>query len=180
MGTQVTYANLDRRRDEILMAINSTDSITSIERRFDNGRVGRISEWFNKQFGLSPTVFRRRTAAGSTAMVSGNFYFLDAPRATRQQIAQWFEEQKSDAVLRSNLPEGDYQIWTIGDYTCVMCTDSYQKTKTVYRKIYNYDLDLDHPLLKGTMACLHSTECRGVTLPDSTVAYMLGLIWLGD
>lgn len=179
MATQITYANIERQRKSILKAINSDETIRSIEARFDQGRVGRITDWFVKRFGISPSVFRRKAAAGLTAIVSGNFYFLDAPRDKRQAVAQWLEDNYSGKASKA-LPVGDYQIWRIGDYTCVLCTDSYQKTKTVYRKIYNYDLGLDHPLLKGTMSCIHSTESRGVTLPDSTVAYMFGLIWLGD
>jgi hypothetical protein len=174
------YANIERNRVEILLAINGSESITNIERRFDNGRVGRITEWFNKQFGCSPTVFRRRVAEGTTAMVDGSFYFLDASRETRRALADWLDAQQSKAKIRKSLPDGDYQIWAVGSHTCVICTDEYQKTKSVYRKIYKHDLDLEHPLLRGTMSCLHSTDCRGVPLPDSTVAYMFNLIWLGN
>lgn len=175
-----TYANLNQNRDKILRDIAGKETIFALERRYDNGRSGRITEWFSKQFGCSPSIFRRRLAEGSTAMVSGNFYFLDASRATRYLIADWFEAQGSKDLVRKSLPDGDYQIWLIGDYTCVLCTDGYQKTKSVYRKIYNYDLDLDHPILKKSMACIHGTDTRGVPMPDSTVAYMLKLIWLGD
>lgn len=179
MATQITYANIERQRKNILKAINSDETIRSIEARFDQGRVGRITDWFVKRFGVSPSVFRRKASAGLTAIVSGNFYFLDAPHDSRWAVAQWLEDNCSGKASKV-LPDGDYQIWTIGEHTCVMCTDEYQKTKTVYRKIFNYDLGLDHPALKGTIACLHSTECRGVVLPDSTVAYMFGLIWLGE
>lgn len=180
MNVSNTYANLDRHRAEIMRDVMGTESIRVLEQRYDDGRVGRITDWFRKQCGFSPSVFRRKFAAGTTAIVFGEFYFLDAPRIARKAIAIWLETQFSDGSLRPSLPDGDYQIWYVDGYTCVMCADAYQTTKSVYRKVYKYKVDLDHPLLKGTMSCIHSTDTRGVPLPDSTIAYMLNLIWVPE
>lgn len=180
MNVSNTYTNLDLKRTEILRDLMGTEAIRVLEERYDNGRVGRITEWFNKNYGGTPSIFRRKAAAGTTAVVFGSFFFLDATRQQRRNLAVWLEAQQAGSAPRPALPDGDYQIWVVDGYTCVMCTDAYQNSRTIYRKIYKHKLDLDHPVLKGTMSCIHSTETRGVPLPDSTLAYLFNLIWVPE
>lgn len=176
-----TYAHFDRQCVAILRDIVGSEPIHVLEERYDNGRMGRVTEWFGRRFGGSPTTFRRKAAAGQTAFVTGSFYFLDATRTARRRLASTLARtMNNNKGAQVDLPDGDYQIWVVDNYTCVLNADDYQKTKTVYRKIYKHELNLDHPDLVGELACLHSTDTRGVPLPDSTLAYLFNLIWLPD